>query len=283
MKRLNAQESLALKTGGPALTFRRIGFLAFLWGMAVGWVNQGALAREPMVTDRPDTTESARVVPVGRFQLESGVSWETQEDGVESVAVGEVLLRWSWRERLELRLGLPSWERVSGSRTPVQGFGDPEVGVKVELFRAGKSGALRGFDGAILLGTTVPTGEELVSSGSWQPVGILLAAWDLGGGRSLGMNAGWERLQDGSERFLRNWFTAVFGFELGAKTGGFLEIVRSDPEDLAGQKTIVLQAGLTYLLREDLQVDFRVARRATSQGPDLGVGIGFSAHFDRAR
>ena len=66
-------------------------------------------AQEPaeLVTDRPDQTESAIVVPQGTFQAELGASYEREDEGgerIEATQAPGTLLRYGLVPRLELRL-----------------------------------------------------------------------------------------------------------------------------------------------------------------------------------
>lgn len=87
-------------------------------------------AQEAIVTDRPDFTESAEVVAVGRIQLETGASFEDAGE-VELAEVGELLLRIGLVRDLELRLGVGSYVDVADGGP--SGLGDGSVGLKLEL------------------------------------------------------------------------------------------------------------------------------------------------------
>jgi hypothetical protein len=148
------------------------------------------------------------------------------------------------------------------------------VGFKVQLFRGEMGGAAHRPHWAFILATTAPTGERGVSREAWQPKAILAGGWDLGNGRSFSVNLGTEELRQGSERYLRSWLSGSLGFDLRERTAAFLELVVSEPEAPSGPSTLVVQAGLTHWLREDLQLDLRAARRGTREGPDWLVGGG---------
>jgi hypothetical protein len=61
------------------------------------------------VTDRPDQTESSSVVPQWRLQIETGVSHEWVETGMDeyenNTNYGSTLLRFGLLKFLELRFG----------------------------------------------------------------------------------------------------------------------------------------------------------------------------------
>ncbi|HEY7600208.1 MAG TPA: hypothetical protein VH741_09800, partial [Candidatus Limnocylindrales bacterium] len=93
-----------------------------------------------LVTDRPDQTESAEVVPVGTLQVELGALFTRDETGGERIDVLEgpgSLVRWGLSPRFELRFGWPGWieseVESAGARHDRSGAGDPELGAKLEL------------------------------------------------------------------------------------------------------------------------------------------------------
>jgi hypothetical protein len=74
-------------------------------------------AEEPLVTDRPDFTESSSAVGSGVVQLESGLTYADFRGGFDITTFPEILARWGVHEKLELRFLLPTyaWESGSGS------------------------------------------------------------------------------------------------------------------------------------------------------------------------
>lgn len=114
---------------------------------------------EPVVTDRPDFTESAVVVPMGVLQIESGSTYE-QGSGVKIFSGPELLLRYGFTERWEWRLGLPDYAHQSGGGWRINGTGDTYIGFK---YQAGPTRT--GLDISIIPAMTVPTGDSGFSSG----------------------------------------------------------------------------------------------------------------------
>ena len=70
-----------------------------------------------IVTDRPDITESAVVIPVGALQLESGFTW-AKNRGKGTVDLSESLLRLGLASRTELRFEAPTMF-ANSARGPV--------------------------------------------------------------------------------------------------------------------------------------------------------------------
>lgn len=254
-------------------------FLGFLPLPAVLVLAVPAVASEPLVTDRPDFTESAVVVPVGRLQLEFGATVAKDDEGVEAIAVGEALLRWGAAQQLEVRLKLPSWDRESSGPWRAQGFGDVEAGVKVHLHAASGGSGVAGADWALILATSAPTGGDEVSAGVWQPSAILAAGWELGGDWSLGANLGLSRPSGEGRRFTSAWLSSAVGVGIGDAMAVFVELVAVQRERPGGPGTLTLQTGLTRRFGADVQLDVRLARRLTSEGSDLLAGVGAGVRF----
>ena len=114
-----------------------------------------------MVTDRPDQTESATVVPRGLLQVETGYLFARDGD-VDGYAVPGTLFRLGLGGRLELRIGHVGIVGGAGRH----GAGDSELGAKINLIARA--------DGwrpelALLSGLSLPTGDHGFSSDGVDP------------------------------------------------------------------------------------------------------------------
>ncbi len=116
-----------------------------------------------MITDRPDVTESADVVPFKTVQLEVGLLHvEDDEGGVksESDGIGGVLFRIGISEPVELRFGwggyLSQTVRQGGGNVGSDGSDDLNLGVKINLGdEDGRKPSM-----ALIVATTLPTGGD---------------------------------------------------------------------------------------------------------------------------
>ena len=138
-----------------------------------------------IVTDRPDITESAIVVPIGSLQFENGFAW-TSDHGKQSLDVSETLLRFGIFGRTELRLVLPNYAGGLNARSPGSGFEDVAFGLKQQL------GPLSGgVDLSVIVALSFPSGGRDVSSGGYDPFvkfpwsKDLEHGWSFGGMQSL--------------------------------------------------------------------------------------------------
>lgn len=227
-------------------------------------------ATPPMVTDRPDFTESAAAVR--RVQLEAGWTVEAA-DGADAHTVGEALLRIPAARGLELRVGLPSW-RADGSVPTEDAFGDASVGAKLELARGGADGG--GPDLALLAGASFPVGDR--GSEGPAPEARLAAAVPLGPRLGLGLNLGAASPEDAAGRFVEAVGSVALGVDAGGGVGLFAELYglgRSEGRD----DEIVADGGFTFALSSDLQLDARIGVPLDGGGRDLEAGAGLSVRF----
>lgn len=239
-----------------------------------------AAAQAPeLVTDRPDQTESAAVVPAGAVQVETGASLERHPDGAESVALGSTLVRVGLAPRLELRLGWDGWidERFAGG---AGGAGDGEVGLKVRLWDEGGGRP----EAALLAGVGVPVGERRLTSDRYDPALRLSFAHtlteELGLGYNLGMRWASEPGAAGAvETFSAFEYTAALGFALTPRLGAFAELFGEVPVDGPGGAAHSADGGLTWLLADRLQLDLAGGVGLSDAAPDWFVGAGVSVRW----
>lgn len=246
-----------------------------VWVLVTGWTHE-VTAKEPLVTDRPDFTESSSSVGAGVIQLEAGTTYFETSGGFDVWTLGEVLVRWGVIEKLELRFVLPtySWERGGGDSS--SGFLGTSVGFKYDLKEGTGSGFIGGMEAAVIASTTVPTGTADYSSSAWQPSAVASASWELGPSVGLGANLGLGRPSNGEERFTSLWLSAALGVGITDTTSVFFELFGFDREEDRGPNTLTFQTGVVYLLSPDLQLDLRAARRLSGEGVNVLIGAGVS-------
>ena len=243
-----------------------LGLAALAGAAAAGESETG----EPLVTDRPDFTESASTVERGRFQIESGATW-TDSDEADGLDVGELLVRIGLARELELRLGVGSYSDADGppGEAPA-GLGDTSLGVKLGL------GAGSDWSTALIVRTTLPTGDHELREPHLQPGAVLAVARDLSATTSLGTNLGYTWASAGGEQYSELSGSVALGRSLGERLGGFVELFGFLPADRGGDDTAYFDAGLTWLLSNDLQLDVRAGIGLVSAAEDHFIGAGLS-------
>ena len=231
---------------------------------------------DPLVTDRPDFTDSAVTVTRGRTQIELGYTF-TELDDLEKQTFGELLVRIGWTEIVELRVGFNSLVQVDGPGIDISGNEDISVGCKIRLSDPLPAGA-RLPQVAVLLSTTLPTGSDEFGNSDPQPSAILALAWDVNDKTSIGSNVGYARLGESGDRFGELSASVSLGRVLSDRVGGYVEAYALSRQEGRGDDQII-NAGFTWALSEDSQLDFRAGTGLDSDSADFFVGAGAAVRF----
>ncbi len=231
--------------------------------------------RDPLVTDRPDMTESAVSVAPGIWQIESGFHFEVDEMNGEknfSRNLNSTLIRYGIVPGLELRLGV-GYSSFSEPGSTVEGFEPLSFGFKAELFS--QSGAR---PKTAILNVVVPgsTGSSHFRSDSWSGTVLSAMSWELGEGLGLGANLGVAFEGQGAGALFP--YSSSLGVSLGENLGGFVELFGLLSEDSGPAHSGKI--GLVYLLTPDFQVDAYVSKGLNDRAPDWFAGFGVSWRFE---
>ena len=244
-----------------------------LW--AVGLLAAAAAASaggEPLVTDRPDFTESAVTVTRGRTQLETGYTFSRDGDDEEH-ALGELLVRIGWTEMMEIRVGLGSHLWQEGPGADASGLEDASIGVKIRLSDPLPPGS-RQPQVAVLFSTTLDNGSaEVGASAGFQPRATLALGWELSERTALGSNVGYSRVKEEGDDFGELAGSLSLGRALGDRLGGYVEYYGFARQGGRGDDHF-LNGGLTWALSEDSQLDLRAGAGLNDQAADYFVGAG---------
>lgn len=249
----------------------------FLW-MFVVFIAMGVQAQdEPLITDRPDFTESPQVVPRGRVQVEGGLTY-SREGAARSIETGELLVRVPVANKVEVRVGVPSYaSQRDGGRS--SGLDDAFLGAKFALSPGNperKKPAL-----GLLIGTSLPTGARAIGENAYQAEAILSASWELSPKLAFNSNVGYARLSDGGTRFDQLRGSISLGFSLNEKWGAFAEVFGLSKADATGKSAKYVDGGVTYLINNDFQLDARLGLGLNNKvgGADYFAGVGASRRF----
>lgn len=220
---------------------------------------------QPLVTDRPDFTESPFVVPLGSVQVEAGLT-RRLDRRLSETSGPEALIRWSPATRFEIRVEPPGYIRGKSLR----GYTDAGIGTKVEV------GRFRSWSVGAIASLGLPTGDDGVSVGRLVPGLTLAAGRDLANAWSVGTQGSIVRPVVGGGVVLAS--TLVVGRGFSPKLGAFLEVA-TEREPSAAAVTVV-HAGFTFLLSPLLQFDIHAIRGLAGTDGSNAVGLGVSTRFD---
>ncbi len=254
-----------------------------------GWYR--APIDEPLITDRPDFTESTEAVPIGRFQLEMGYTFTyDKEDDVKtsSHTAPEFLLRIGLAEDFELRL---IWEGYSyeftafETRTRVgrpvdrddwsQGSNDFNIGFKYKLFE--QDGLLPHF--GVIVGMSMPTGSAGFSAGDVEPEAVLLWAYDVTDDFSVAGNVGLFLLNDEDDHFFQTSASLSLAYAITDRVGVYGEYFGFYPNAEHADAAHTLNGGVTYLVNNNVQLDWRAGVGLNEEADDFFTGVGISVRW----
>lgn len=229
--------------------------------------------QDPIVTDRPDFTESSFVVPLGSTQIESGFTWLRLDGQNSSLSGLEVLIRKSLSKKAELRIGLPNynWQYSSGNPTQ-QGFDDTYLGFKFQL------GPTRdGTEMAIIPAIFLPSGRNGIRSESHALDLKFVWARSLPNDLSLSGMLYWSNPMTNGQRTDTWEHTVSLGIPLREKLGMFVEHVLDASKGSVPDH--LLHSGFTFQPNPNTQFDIHFGVALSGGGPNSFIGAGYSVRF----
>lgn len=259
--------------------------------VAVGAPMGGLHAQEvaPMVTDRPDQTESSSTVQPGSIQIEGGWTFSEMSDGLVRLrghSIPELLLRIGAAPNVEIRLGFAGWQREEVSSQlqsmSASGVGDLDVGFKYRFAQGGADGVSAAVMGTI----TLPTGGQGFTSDRVEPTLRFSAEKDLSEKLGLGLNMGASVSTEEDALGLKDsevdlLYTAVLGFSLTERIGAFVESFGFVGASGERDDRHLLDGGFTFSVSPAFQLDVNGGFGLNAASDDWFVGAGISARFPR--
>jgi len=226
----------------------------------------------PLITDRPDFTESPVSVARGVIQLEGGYTL-TGIGGTRSHSLGEVLVRVGVGGPLELRFGLNSYQ-IAGGPPARRGMEDGAIGAKLEVVEAAGARPAIG----LIVGASLPTGARAFRSETVEPEAVVAMGWALPGGWSVGSNVGF--LLGASDVGEDNQWLGSLTVGRGVGSGPvavFAEVYGFAEAAVASD--VFVDGGVTLTLGEHMQLDMRVARQVHGLRRETHIGVGIARRW----
>jgi len=240
-----------------------------------------------MSTDRPDKTESPYTVDAGRFQIEMDFATFTFDDDanfrVETVTIAPVNFKAGIGRDTDLQLIFDSYvretatDRTTGARETIDGFGDVTLRLKHNLW--GNDGGATAL--ALMPFVKLPTnsggiGNDAVEFGIIVPLAIGVSD-RVGIGLMTEVDFLREADGDGLAPSFINSATIAFG--LTERLGLYTELFTERSAEDGARWVVTGDAGLTYAITDDLQVDGGVNLGITDAADDFNVFLGISRRF----
>jgi hypothetical protein len=230
-------------------------------------------SRAPLVSDRPDFTESTETMSRGEVQLEGGHTFErVATDKVNTT--GELLLRIGLAPRAEVRIEPGSYAKITSPLGDASGREDGALGVKLRLHtpRDEKPSVVPAV--SLLVASSVPTGSDAFRQNRPQPELKLASAWTITDRVGLATNVNVARPRDANGRYTELAASVSFGLELTPRFGAYAEVFGFAPQLDGVGRTHYANTGFTASLTPDFQLDVRGGVGLNGSAPDYFVGVG---------
>ena len=235
----------------------------------------------PLVTDRPDATESPSTVQPGYIQVETGsffTKFEKDELEIDATTYNTTLVRIGILDNLEMRLGWDFTEEEYTYRGQkwdniLSGFSPLLFGTKIGIVKEKNGWPEIGLIGHLQL--------PFLAASDYRPetTGIdfrFAFAHTLSDKSSLSYNVGVEWGDDSPEASYI--YTIAYGYSVTDVFGLYFELYGDLPEDSSANH--LWDAGLTYLLTDNVQLDATVGSGIT-EGQKLLLSAGVSFRLPR--
>lgn len=229
---------------------------------------------EVIFTDRPNTTDAVALISPGTFQIESGFlsQWD-KEDGVSynfisspNLNVKYGLLSWLEMRLLTNYLILNTEDDVTDSS--ISGLSPLTLSPKFRMMRQ----SLWIPAVSVTTNFTFPgTGKEAFQTDKLN-YGFRLLLEHVFNDKyswSHGFGADWD------DRREKTWaYSSAFAIAISEKTGAFAEIYGYFATDITSNHNF--DAGLTYLVSNDLQLDTSFGLPLNENAPNFFISVGLS-------
>jgi hypothetical protein len=237
---------------------------------------------QELVTDRPDQTESAEVVPLRMLQAETGFMLGGDSNGEtksQSLAYNSTLFRYGLLKNMELRLGfeyLGDKTRIinTDSVNTTSGFAPLYTGLKIKVRDEEGWRPSVAFIGALVLPFTAAGSYKPGNTGAEM---ILAFSNTLTDHLSLGYNLG--AIWDGKTAAPHYLYSVSLGINISEKMDAFVESYGNIPAN--GDVQNLADAGLTLKVKPDFQLDLSSGIGITRNAPDYFISFGFTYRFPR--
>ncbi len=218
---------------------------------------------QKIITDRPDQTESSSTIPKGSLQIESGLLLgfaENDNISLREILAPTILFRYGISKGIEIRV-VNQFVSIKNKTTSkeISGITDLEIGTKIQLLK--KEGV--NTEIAFLSHAVLPTGSKDVSFEKVGTVNKISISHQINDKLSLGYNLGYSYYGVDNGFLI---YSLVLGIAINEKVGIYLE-----PYGQVGifdEYLSNFDAGFTYLVKDNLQLDF-----------SFGTGINYTMNY----
>ncbi len=231
----------------------------------------GHLYTQTIITDRPDQTEASSTIPKGSLQIESGIllGFTGEDAAVERQLLAPTnLFRYGLTKSIELRI-LSQFESVKKQKGDfeINGVSDLEIGTKIQFLRKEDVNAEIAFMSHLI----IPAGSAGLSNGLYGTINKLCISHQLNDNIGIGYNIGYNYFGEGNGDLT---YSVALGVGVTDKVGLYIEPYGDIAEF---EKHIAnFDAGFTYLVRDNVQLDFSFGTGISERMNYISVGCSWN-------
>ena len=223
---------------------------------------------EPIQCDRPDQTETPSIVPKGMFQVETGFTFQKNNQISNSSSLPSVLWKYGVNENFEIRL-ITEYVSEKINNEKKSGFTPVLIGIKIKLCEEKGVIPKTSFIGHVGLPNAA---SARYKNNFVAPEFRFTMQHSISQKISLGYNLGAE--WDGFSPEATFIYTFTTGFVITKKIGFYCELFGFAPQNQIANHSI--DGGFTYLVNSNLMIDASIAFGLTENAPKNYLAIGFS-------
>ncbi|WP_162126688.1 transporter [Flavobacterium phycosphaerae] len=223
---------------------------------------------EPIQADRPDQTETPAIVPKGMFQVETGFTFQKNENHNETWSLPSTLWKYGVNGNFEVRL-ITEFVSEKIDDEKLSGFSPVLIGFKVSLCQEKGIVPKTSFIGHVSLPNAASSKYKTDYSA---PEFRFTMQHTLSEKLSLGYNLGCE--WDGVTPATTYIYTLTTGYAVTNKLGSYIELFGFAPQDDSANHN--LDGGVTYLITDNFMVDLSSGVGLTDNAPEHYIAFGFS-------
>jgi hypothetical protein len=250
----------------------------------------GDVGAREMSTDRPDKTESPYTVDAGRYQLEmSFVDYSRDrhnpdgaENNVDVLSVAPMNWKAGLTDRMDVQFIINPYirEKTDDGSTMERktGFGDVQTRLKINIW--GNDSGKTAF--AAMPFVKFPTNTDNLGNNAVEGGLILPLAVELPGGWNMGLMTEFDANEDPDDdgRYVLDYINSItFGHQIIGELAGYVEFFSNITDGNSKSWVGTADAGLTYGLTEDIQLDAGVNVGVTRSAEDLNPFCGLSMRY----
>ena len=226
--------------------------------------------------DRPGLADSSTVVDKGRLQIETGVQWEKRAS--EYSTFFPTLFRVGLSRRFEARVEGDTYTTIADRDLHENGLTPVSLGFKALLTPPDSEGPAAG----LIVGVTPAWGTGAFESEKASTDVRFVVDLELSEHWSLNPNAGFAWTDGEQGAFIPALLAMTLSYQPKQGVEWFVDAAAEIPEAEEGTASVVIDAGVAYIPRRNLQLDVSAGTRVHGNtGPQPFISVGVSLRTRR--